>query len=709
MSIDKIISFHIEKQFPAIYREQGHELVDFVKQYYKFLEENSTQSLYNGRRLFEYKDIDTTLERMLIFFKKKYLADLPFNDDTIRIIVKNILALYRRKGTPGGVELFFRLFYNESIKIYYPARDIFKPSDSQWKEGSFLQLAPNAGVFTSTKLSGEFSYNDIVNRTIIGAASRARATVDKINFIIINNSFTPIIFINDITGNFIGLENIICEINGVPVNFGIINGSLTSIDINFPGPGGNSLGDLVTFRATPDGIGATGIVTGITESTTGTIEYNLLDGGWGYSIDSGRLLVSDQLIFIDNASSNFTLLETLEDDSGNRGIVVAQTDILVAVKMEGNDRFTNNSIIETVDRNTIINIQSLSSFPIRVTPKNSTSPGPLYPDTANTSSVIIGELENIETVALIFDIIGDYANVHLDSTNYNDVPPALTPMSGNTDPVTIATTLQDAFNLETFDIGTIVRFENIDPGVNYVNDAYALPYDSRINLLQRKNQLVTLQTVPTSLNIGDEITQGSFRGKVLAVTDKTLTVRPYRYYGFDSSTPITFGGVSFPVIAVSYDFSSEDVAGRNAVMDTDTDFAVGRINRVNIIDSGYGYVHNTVADVLKNGELVSRGVISARGQGSTGGFWSTYNSHLSGYVSRNAGLEYYSPGKYIQDSNYYQEYSYEVQSRLDTPTYEQSLKEIVHVAGTKVFGRFNLEEVISTPTSSRIEIIRPDE
>jgi hypothetical protein len=194
---------------------------------------------------------------------------------------------------------------------------------------------------------------------------------------------------------------------------------------------------------------------------------------------------------------------------------------------------------------------------------------------------------------------------------------------------------------------------------------------------------------------------------VLAVTDKTLTVRPYRYYGFNSTTPITFGGVNFNVVAVSYDFSSSDVAGRNAVMETETDFAVGRINRVNIIDSGYGYVHNTVADVLKNGELVSRGTISARGQGSTGGFWSTYNSHLSGYVSKNESLEYYSPGKYIQDSDYYQEYSYEIQSRLDTPTYEQSLKETAHVAGTKVFGRFNLEEVISTPISSRIEIIPP--
>ena len=81
--------------------------------------------------------------------------------------------------------------------------------------------------------------------------------------------------------------------------------------------------------------------------------------------------------------------------------------------------------------------------------------------------------------------------------------------------------------------------------------------------------------------------------------------------------------------------------------------------------------------------------------------------HLNGYVSKNGALEYYSSGKRIQDSSYYQEYSYEIQSKIDINVYEQSLKEITHVAGTKVFGRFNLEETMSTPISLRVEIIPP--
>ncbi len=68
MSIDKLISFHIERQFPAIYREEGAELIQFVKEYYKFLETEDNQSIYNSRRIFEYRDIDTTLDRFVIFF-----------------------------------------------------------------------------------------------------------------------------------------------------------------------------------------------------------------------------------------------------------------------------------------------------------------------------------------------------------------------------------------------------------------------------------------------------------------------------------------------------------------------------------------------------------------------------------------------------------------------------------------------------------------
>lgn len=707
MSIEKLISFHIEKQFPAIYREDGPELVEFVKEYYKFLQTSTNQSIYNGRRLFEYRDIDTTLESMLLFFKNKFLADLPFNEDTVRIVVKNILGLYRRKGTQDGLELFFRIFYNEEIKVYYPAKDILKPSDSEWKTGSYLQMIPNDGLFTSTRTDDTYTYKDIVGKTIVGAASRVKAIVDKINFIVLNNTLIPIIFINGATGNFIGLEGIICEINGIPINFGTIQGSLTSIEIdtNFNGTTGNEIGDIVTFRTDPDGIGGRGIVTRVTESATGRVKYTVEDGGWGYSIGSTKLLVSDQIIFLDNTGGKFEVLEALEDSSGNRGIVIGQNEISIGVKMDFGDEFSNTSIITTVDRDVNVTLSSLSGLtPVRVIEKNSSSPGQLFPETGNTAHVILSDISNEETVSLIFDRISDYLNVSLDSSNYND-PPALKPMSGGISPINIDTRLVDAFDLTPVQIGTIVTFDNINPGIDYVNDVFALAYDDRLASFQRKNQLITLELIPATLSIGSEITQNGIGGKVVSIQDKTITVRPYAYNGFNSVTPIIFDGLSLNIVSLSIDYSSK-VLGFNASIDTITEFASGRIVSVDVTDSGYGYAHNLIADVLDaNENVIARGTVSARKQGTTGGYWSSLDSHLNGYVNKNGNLTYFNSGKCIQDSLYYQEYSYEVQTKLGIEQYEDSLKEIAHVAGTKVFGKFNLEETMSTPISSRVQIV----
>ena len=700
MAIDKLISFHIERQFPAIYREDGQELVQFVKEYYKFLETNTSQSLYNGRRIYEYRDIDTTLERMLLFFKNKYLADLIFDDTTIRIIVKNILGLYRRKGTKDGLTLFFQLFYNETIKVYNPSRDMLRPSDSEWKKGRYLQMFPNDGIFTSTRNSLQYTYQDIIGKTIIGEASEAKAVVDKINLIILNNSIVPIVFINDITGNFIGLEGIVSVINGIPVRFGTIDGSLSSIaiDNNFRGTLNNNIGDIVTFKSVSDSIGGRGLVTNVTTEFTGVVSYEVADGGWGYSVNSTKLLVSNQVIFMDNSALNFTILEKLVDTNGNTGVVIGQSDLLVAVKADAGKEFSDSYVISTVDRTPNVTLNSLSgSTAIRVVAKNDTSPGNLYPDTLNASDVKVGELKNTETVSLIFDVIGDFTSVPLNSSDYNTVPPAVKAMTGTASPVTLSTPLNTAFDLSSVDLGTIVRFDNIDPGADYENDVYSVAYDTRVTLFERKPQEITLQNIPATLNIGDEVTQDGVGGKVIAIQDTTITIVPYSYYGFNSTDPIVFGGENWPIVALSTKFNSINFAGYNATIDSITNFGIGRIVNVDIIDSGYGYLHNEIVDVIDSaGRTAAKGTISARSQGSTGGYWASLDSHLNGYSNKNGLLEYFDSGKRIQDSEYYQEYSYEVQSKLGIEQYEENLKEITHVAGTKLFGRFNLEDNIES-------------
>jgi len=372
--------------------------------------------------------------------------------------------------------------------------------------------------------------------------------------------------------------------------------------------------------------------------------------------------------------------------------------LLVAVKADAGKEFSNSYVISTVDRTPNVTLNSLSgSTAIRVVAKNDTSPGNLYPDTLNASDVKVGELKNTETVSLIFDVIGDFTSVPLNSSDYNTVPPAVKAMTGTASPVTLSTPLNTAFDLSSVDLGTIVRFDNIDPGADYENDVYSVAYDTRVTLFERKPQEITLQNIPATLNIGDEVTQSSVGGKVIAIQDTTITIVPYSYYGFNSTDPIVFGGENWPIVALSTKFNSINFAGYNATIDSITNFGIGRIVNVDIIDSGYGYLHNEIVDVIDSaGRTAAKGTISARSQGSTGGYWASLDSHLNGYSNKNGLLEYFDSGKRIQDSEYYQEYSYEVQSKLGIEQYEENLKEITHVAGTKLFGRFNLEDNIES-------------
>jgi dienelactone hydrolase len=53
--------------------------------------------------------------------------------------------------------------------------------------------------------------------------------------------------------------------------------------------------------------------------------------------------------------------------------------------------------------------------------------------------------------------------------------------------------------------------------------------------------------------------------------------------------------------------------------------------------------------------------------------------------------EYLDSGQRIQDSDFYQEYSYQIKSSLPIQNYEKLLKENVHLAGSKLFGDFTAD------------------
>jgi len=713
---EKNIAFKIAQQFPALYRENGPELVKLVEEYYRFQETQPNQSVYNARRMFEYRDIANTLSSMIVFFQKKFLADLPLLDDgTVRFVVKNILDLYRRKGTEAGILLFFRMFYSEDVEIRYPAQYMLKPSDSKWKTGTYLQLFTNNNLFYASDNITYYTYKDLISQNIYGSISKAKAVVDKINFLLVNKTIIPVLYITEVKGSFTKFDDIIYRINGEDISFGVLNGSASSleVDLDYGGTTGNKIGDILNI-VSPTGRNGKAIVTNTEDEFTGTVNYRVLDGGFGYTVENTKLLVSNQVVILDNADFKFNLLETLRDSANNEGIVIGQNSVAVGVRMNAGESFNISRPIATVDRASNFTLTGV----LGVAPKNDSSPGPLFPEgspgDANTD-VIVETLNNIETVSLITDPIQPFLNVNIDAANYND-PPATQPMSGVADPVTLSTPLNQAFDLTPFNIGSIASFKNIDPGEDYINDVFSLARDEVIIAFDRFEQIILVDDFSAAFSVGDAVTQPALglSGIITAIdsSNSIIKVRPYSYYGFKSTNPIVHKGNSYDVLAVERDYSSERF-GENADIESKTLFSTGRISAAKISNSGFGYIDGQEVFLTNDaGEIQARAIVRADSQGITAGFWGSLNSHLNGYVKTvadNGVDEYFNSNMKIQDSDYYQEYSYEITSTIDENQYRDILTKNMHIAGTKMFSQFSYKNKVDVGVSHRFFVSTKDD
>ena len=287
----------ISQQFPAIYQEDGDFLVSFVQSYYEYLDGK------NDRNLPKLRDIDTTLSTFLIYYKKKFLADLPIDTKLdVRYIIKHIQDVYRRKGTQESLELLFRMFFDEDIEVFYPSTSILRPSDSIWGGDAYLEMRP---VFTVDEYPVEKGMR------IRGDSSLATAFVDEVIFVNFSGALIPIVYLSNIAGTFNsddGIMIVTTDADGSESvnNVGrLISGSIDSINVTTSGATrlpDQEIGDNVKIvsRSTGSGVEGEGRVTAISDTTTGVIDFTIIDGGFGYVDPSTTTLTVKNDIGVSN-------------------------------------------------------------------------------------------------------------------------------------------------------------------------------------------------------------------------------------------------------------------------------------------------------------------------------------------------------------------------------------------------------------------------
>lgn len=291
------ISNLVEQQFPSFYQDEGSLFIQFVKAYYEWMEEERGV-IFDARSMMDYTDIDTTLDEFLSHFQKKYLYGIPFNVIiSKRFLLKHVLDVYRSKGSIQAYKLLFRLIYNEEVDVYLPGVDLIRPSDGTWVQPRYLEV-------TDVPSAQEF-----VGKTILGLSSGTTAVVESYIREPVNQSEIVTLFISNVNprgGDFNKGEKIINvedresdDISTIVTEAPSILGSLQSIDIINGGQDfavGDILAvvhrDLTTDEKVSYGVRGKLKVTSVAKGN-GQISFTILEPGYGVTANAGTFIYND--------------------------------------------------------------------------------------------------------------------------------------------------------------------------------------------------------------------------------------------------------------------------------------------------------------------------------------------------------------------------------------------------------------------------------
>ena len=639
--LERFISPFIANQFPSIYKEEGPLFIAFVKAYFEWLE-TQDQVLYDSRRLLEYKDIDKTVDIFINEFKKKYMFPIP--EDIAgdkRLLQKHIKEVYGSKGTERGLKLLFQLLFSDNISVYRPGDDILRLSDGEWNRDIYLEVSykPYNSLFV-----GEF---------IVGRISGAKAYVEKFQTKFVNNKNINIFYLTDVVGNFRHDEVVLIDesklVSGqaptvTAINSPKIIGSMSEVDVsNRASPFGYSVGDILEVQ----GLGKRGkvVVTKLKE-LDGTITFNLEDGGSGYTVNNTVFLIKGPVtgVVVEDGGSGYSNSDYIIFSNGTANA----TANLVT---DGSGTILNN----TASGQTYFNVThggngflTTNVFSVTVTIANSTG-GSSGGAGANLVPTIAGG--------------GDNASLRIGS-------------------------LVDVKYL----FSSPVKINAIGNTLNYIVTANSI-----------NNMRVGQLSYPTGNGYGlssnvqagfDTILKDAlgYQNYEVGTIAKIFTTNP----GQDYTTNVQVQVVDTVISGMKL-LDTESPAGRgptgngylgnNAVVSGVSGFGSTALGEVKVIDSGLGYEQREEATLvsLSNTNLITSGTVLLQQQGQGEGFFKSTRGFLNS-------------DKYIQDSYYYQDYSYEVRSSIVFNKYSDLLKKLWHPAGVEKFGRVLVSSEVTTAT-----------
>jgi hypothetical protein len=685
--MDLRTSLLVNRQVPEYVREEYPLFISFLEAYYEFLEKeqfysNSTSQKNNlieeAKNIKNAFDLDESLERFEENFFNTFASLIPSEsvfDKTF--FMKNVLPLYRSKGTLKSFELLFRLLFQEEIKVEYPRNNILRASDGKWIIENILRTEPVVtSVYTANSITDvlylpyelnenqvevrfdgnlieqyafrkelkkiilledpsvyekvevryltNFNLDIFNNRQLVGQKSGAKALVENVGRRRIAGEDFFQFFIDEKTkvGNFINGEiidcNVIVDDKIIPFSFQ----SLSEVqDIQIVRPGSNyNVGDSINFLG-KSARKATGFVSEVSSGKIEQLFVKVDKTGQGYRAGSE--------IYANNyTTTQFKALISSVDDTSLSGPNFIRYNIDVI------DEYASSNIDssdygfkdgETINLNSVIS-ESLNLFTLD-------GLGPLL-----DIFILTSEIPNTPNTTFVIDDIVLYTN----------------PITN--DDVTI------------IDIGSIASIKINNGGQGY--------------------------------SVGDEILfvhKNHYFGRGARAEVNTVSSN-----GVITSVRVLDGGINYrkdflPTIKVNSEGNGANLEvdlfmheGAEFQYDVDDGIA-GKILNIEIVDKGSGYESSPLPDLTTSGNgdaqltsTISSSYISLPGK------WTSADGLLSSDEMR------------IQGENYYIDFSYVITSKIEFNRYRKLANDLLNPTGFINYARYNFEDNVEVLTTESV-------
>lgn len=261
-----------------------------------------------------------------------------------------------------------------------------------------------------------------------------------------------------------------------------------------------------------------------------------------------------------------------------------------------------------------------------------------------------------------------YANSTTDPTNFMDQTITLT--QSNTNPGAGA----------GFQIGTLANTVAVTVGNDFVSTyssiplnavGYGFPAMPAANLSTSLDNALTIETIE------------------VGTISSLASINPGS--GYNGSVNVSINSKIFTGLNIQD--GSGSIEGSDAIVLGIASQGQGSITELSIKNSGYGYVSGEHVSLSASNNVgqFANGIVVLNSIGQQEGFWSDTNSFLD-YP------------KYIQDSDYYQQFSYQINSSLDPSMYDGFVTPF-HVSGTKRFGAVLVPGNISLGLPNQSKVI----